>query len=56
MISNCRQQRETSAGAMAIYSKEEVPIGEQVFGTSFLPHPLPKYKFSQQETAPNAAY
>jgi glutamate decarboxylase len=41
---------------MAIYSKEEVPIGEQVFGTSFLPHPLPKYKFPQQETAPNAAY
>ena len=42
---------------MAIHSKEEVPnLKEQVFGTSFLPHPLPKYKFPQRETAPNAAY
>ena len=31
---------------MAIYSKEDVAnLGEQVFGTSFLPHPLPKYQF-----------
>jgi len=42
---------------MAIYSKEEVPnLDEQVFGTSFLPHPLPKYQFPEQETPPNAAY
>jgi len=42
---------------MAIYSKEEVSdLDDQVFGTSFLPHPLPKYKFPMQETSPNAAY
>ena len=42
---------------MAIHSKEEIPnLDEQVFGTSFLPHPLPKYKFPKQETDPSAAY
>jgi glutamate decarboxylase len=42
---------------MAIYSKEEVSnLDDQVFGTTFLPHPLPKYKFPIQETSPNAAY
>ena len=42
---------------MAIHSKEEIPdLDDQVFGTSFLPHPLPKYKFPKQETDPSAAY
>jgi glutamate decarboxylase len=43
---------------MAIHSKEEIlpNLEDQVFGTSFLPHPLPKYKFPKQETDPNAAY
>ncbi len=43
---------------MAIHSKEEVfpNLDEQIFGSSFLPHPLPKYKFPQQETEPTAAY
>jgi glutamate decarboxylase len=42
---------------MAIYSKEEVQnLGDQVYGTNFLPHPLPKYKFPKQELEPSAAY
>lgn len=43
---------------MAIHSKEEIlpNLDDQVFGTSFLAHPLPKYKFPKQETAPDAAY
>lgn len=42
---------------MAVHSKEEIPnLDDQVFGTSFLPHPLPKYKFPKPETPPNAAY
>jgi glutamate decarboxylase len=43
---------------MAIHSKEEIfpKLEEKVFGTSFLPHPLPKYKFPRQETEPSAAY
>jgi glutamate decarboxylase len=43
---------------MAIHSKQEVfsNLDDRVFGTSFLPQPLPKYKFPQQETDPNAAY
>jgi glutamate decarboxylase len=43
---------------MAIYSKEEIfpNLDDQIFGTSFLPHPLPKYKFPKHETDPNAAY
>ena len=42
---------------MAIHSKDEIPnLDDQVFGTSFLPHPLPKYKFPKQETDPSAAY
>ncbi len=43
---------------MAIYSKEDVfpNIDDQIFGNSFLPHALPKYKFPKQETDPNAAY
>lgn len=43
---------------MAIHSKEEIlpSLDDQVFGTSFLPHPLPKYRFPKQETDPNAAY
>src|SRR5712692_3925554 len=44
--------------AMSVHSKEEVlsNIDDEVFGTSFLPHPLPKYKFPKQETYPTAAY
>ena len=42
---------------MAIHSKEEIPdLDDQVFGTSFLPHPLPKYRMPRQESDPNAAY
>ena len=43
---------------MAIYSREEIfpNLDDQIFGNSFLPHSLPKYKFPKQETDPNAAY
>ena len=42
---------------MAIHSKEDIPdLDDQVFGTSFLPHPLPKYRMPRQESDPNAAY
>jgi glutamate decarboxylase len=43
---------------MAIYSKGEIlpNLDDQIFGTSFLPHSVPKYKFPKQETDPNAAY
>jgi glutamate decarboxylase len=43
---------------MAIHSKEEVisNIDDEVFGTNFLPTPLPKYKFPKRETDPTAAY
>ena len=43
---------------MAIHSKQEIfpNLDDRIFGTSFLPHPLPKYKFPQQETDPAAAY
>jgi len=43
---------------MAVHSKEEVfpSLDEQVFGASFLSHPLPKYRFPATETDPNAAY
>jgi glutamate decarboxylase len=43
---------------MAIHSKEEIlpNLDDQVFGSSFFRHPLPKYKFPKQETDPNAAY
>jgi glutamate decarboxylase len=43
---------------MAIHSKEEIlpNLDDQVFGTTFLPHPLPKYKFPKQEADPSAAY
>src|ERR1700723_3143013 len=43
---------------MAIHSKQEIfpNLDDRIFGTSFLPHPLPKYKFPKQETEPNAAY
>jgi hypothetical protein len=37
---------------MAIYSKEEAAnLGDQVFGTSFLPHSLPKYQFPNKKPA-----
>ena len=43
---------------MAIHSKEEIfpNIDDQVFGTAFLPHPLPKYKFPRREIEADAAY
>ncbi len=35
---------------MALHRKEEIfpNLDEQVFGSSFLPHPLPKYKFPKK--------
>jgi glutamate decarboxylase len=43
---------------MPVHSKEEVfsSLDDEVFRSSFLPHPLPKYKFPRQETDPTAAY
>ena len=43
---------------MAISSKKDIfpDRDDQVFGTIFLPHPLPKYSFPSQETEPDAAY
>lgn len=43
---------------MAVYSKQEVfsTLDDQVFGASFLAHPLPKYHFPEGETDPSAAY
>ena len=42
---------------MAVYSKEDsANLDAQVSGSSFLPHPLPRYKFPREETDPTAAY
>jgi len=43
---------------VAIHNKEEASpnLNEKIFGTSFLPHPLHKYQFPKEETAPAAAY
>ena len=43
---------------MAVFSKEEVHsnLDDQVFGSSFLSHPLPRFKFPKEETDPTAAY
>ncbi len=43
---------------MALHSKDEIVdnLDDEIFGTSFLPHPLPKYQVPKQETDPNAAY
>ncbi len=43
---------------MSIHTKEEIfpHLDDEIFGTTFLPRPLPKYKFPQQETHPDAAY
>lgn len=43
---------------MAIHSRMDVfdSLDDQVFGNSFLPHPLPKYKFPTTETDANAIY
>jgi glutamate decarboxylase len=43
---------------MAVHSKQEIRrnLSAKVFGTSFLSHPLPKYKFPKTETSPSAAY
>jgi hypothetical protein len=31
-------------------------LDDEVFGTGFLPHPLPKYRLPKHETDPTAAY
>ena len=43
---------------MAVHAKEDVlsSLDDQLFGASFLSHPLPKYKFPRRETDPAAAY
>jgi glutamate decarboxylase len=43
---------------VAVHSKQEIlaDLDDQVFGTSFLQHPLPKYRFPAQEVVPAAAY
>jgi glutamate decarboxylase len=43
---------------MALHSKDEISanLDDEVFGTSFLPHPLPKYRIPKGETDPIAAY
>ena len=43
---------------MAVHSKQEVfsHLNDQISGSSFLSHPLPRYKFPLQETDPTAAY
>jgi glutamate decarboxylase len=43
---------------VAIYTKQEVfpHIDDRIFGSGFLAHPLPKYKFPAKETDPKAAY
>jgi glutamate decarboxylase len=43
---------------MAIHGREEISshLDDEVFGSSFLPSPLPKYKVPKQETDPAAAY
>lgn len=43
---------------MAVHSKKEIVSSpdDELYGTSFLPHPLPKYKFPRPETDPAAAY
>lgn len=43
---------------MAVHSKEATPAvaRERVFGSGFLPHPLPKFKLPAGETDPDAAY
>jgi glutamate decarboxylase len=43
---------------MAISSKEDIfpHRDEQIFGSNFLPEPLPRYKFPKKETEPKAAY
>src|SRR5271169_105289 len=44
--------------SMAIHSKEDIlsNLDDEVFGTSFLPGPLPKYRMPKHETDPAAAY
>ena len=57
--SSSRIQTFISQGeAMSVHSKEEVfsNLDDEVFGTSFLPRPLPKYRFPGQESDPTAAY
>jgi glutamate decarboxylase len=43
---------------MALHSREDVAtkLDDEVFGTSFLPRPLPKYRIPKGATDPNAAY
>ncbi len=43
---------------MALHSKEDIStkLDDEVFGGSFLPQPLPKYRIPRGQTAPAAAY
>ena len=43
---------------MALHHKKDVLTSREgrVFGTGFLPNPLPKYQVPQEETDPAAAY
>ncbi len=43
---------------MAVHSKDELfsTLDQQVLGTSFLSHPLPKHRFPEEETEPTAVY
>jgi glutamate decarboxylase len=43
---------------MALHSKDEISanLDDEIFGTSFLPHPLPKYRIPKGETGPTATY
>jgi glutamate decarboxylase len=54
VLANNVSQRTT----MPVHSKEEVISSpdDQVLGTTFLPHALPKHKFPGMETDPSAAY
>lgn len=43
---------------MALHSKDDISanLDDKVFGTSFLPHPLPKYRIPKDQTPSAAAY
>src|SRR6202000_1342440 len=50
---------ENNAGEpVPIHSREEIleSLDEDVHGSVFLPHPLPKYRFPRHETNPQSAY
>ena len=54
----CRMLSRLKERSMAIHSKEDIlsNLDDEVFGTSFLPGPLPKYRMPKHETDPAAAY